>query len=209
MPEIRIPTEIIDKYEILKGQIKSRLLEFSEVKPERYFYELCYCMLTPQTSALNAEKAVIELEKLNFLESNIDPTEILNNRSNYIRFHITKSKRLIEMKENFQAIKKMLNSKLKATEKREWLADNIKGIGMKEASHFLRNIGYLNLAILDRHILKHLVICNLFPKLPNVSTKKGYLFVEKKFKIFSQKVNIPIDELDLLFWSYETGIILK
>jgi len=100
-------------------------------------------------------------------------------------------------------------SNIEAREKRDWLASNINGIGMKEASHFLRNIGERNLAILDRHILKHLVLCNIYDKIPKVSTKKDYLQVEKAFLEFAENIKIPIDELDLLFWSYETGNILK
>lgn len=209
MSESQIPEEIFDKYQILKDQIRSRLWVFSQIKPERYFYELCYCILTPQTSAVNADRAVNALEKADFLNVDFNPLDILDNRNHYIRFHITKAKRLLEMKIRFNDIAEILNSRLKSSEKREWLAENIKGLGMKEASHFLRNIGHRNLAILDRHILKHLVLCQLYKDLPKVSTKKAYLSVEKKFQTFSKKVNIPMDELDLLFWSYETGIILK
>ncbi|MCX7736061.1 MAG: N-glycosylase/DNA lyase [Candidatus Kapabacteria bacterium] len=209
MSKYQIPAEILEKYQVLKHQIKERLFEFSQIKPENYFYELCYCILTPQTSAINAEKAVIRLEKAKFQTKKFDPTEILNDKSQYIRFHITKAKRLIEMKEKFDDTYKILTSNMKAELKREWLVDNIKGIGMKEASHFLRNIGNTGLAILDRHILKHLVLCNIYKDLPKVSTKKDYLAVEKKFKEFAKKVQIPMDELDLLFWSYETGKILK
>jgi N-glycosylase/DNA lyase len=209
MSQFQLPAEIIEKYHILKTKIKDRLREFSEVKPERYFYELCYCFLTPQTSAINADKAVQQLEMADFLSNNFDPLDILNDRTHYIRFHITKARRLIEMKQKFDTISLILNSNLKAEKKRDWLVENIKGLGMKESSHFLRNIGYQGLTILDRHILKHLVLCKLYKNLPNVSSKKAYLSVEKKFKKFAKIVNIPVDELDLLFWSYETGIILK
>ena len=38
-------------------------------------------------------------------------------------------------------------------EAREWLCQNIKGLGLKESSHFLRNVGCENVAILDKHVL--------------------------------------------------------
>jgi len=81
---------------------------------------------------------------------------------------------------------------------------------MKEATHFLRNIGLgKDLAILDRHILKNLNYYGVINELPKTLTKKKYLEIEDKMKKFSEEIKIPIDELDLLFWSEETGKIFK
>ena len=77
------------------------------------------------------------------------------------------------------------------------------------ASHFLRNIGYRDLAILDRHILKNLVRFRVMRGLPKTLTPKRYLFIENRFQRFARQIGIPMDELDLLFWSIETGEILK
>jgi len=98
---------------------------------------------------------------------------------------------------------------LSASDKRLWLLENVNGFGLKECSHFLRNIGYRNLAILDRHVLKHLVFCDVLKEVPKISGTKKYFEIEMMFKQFSNRVNISVDELDLLFWSYETGKILK
>jgi N-glycosylase/DNA lyase len=86
---------------------------------------------------------------------------------------------------------------------------NVKGLGWKESSHFLRNIGYRDLAILDRHILKCLVRLSVLKNLPQTLTAKKYKEIEKIFLAFANEVGIPIDELDLLFWSLATGEILK
>src|SRR5262249_57668571 len=45
-----------------------------------------------------------------------------------------------------------------ADERRDFLAANrnVRGIGYKEASHFLRNIAYRGYAILDKHLLSRL-----------------------------------------------------
>ena len=90
-----------------------------------------------------------------------------------------------------------------------WLIHNVRGLGWKEASHFLRNIGYRNLAILDRHILKNLKHHNVFRTTPKTLTPKKYRAIEKGFASFANAVGISMDELDLLFWSNETGEILK
>src|SRR3989344_2212672 len=84
--------------------------------------------------------------------------------------------------------------------------------GLKEAGHFLRNIGKSDnkIAVLDRHILRNLVDLEvILPEEANISKKQDYWKIEQKFLKFSESINIPIDELDLLFWSNETGKIFK
>lgn len=205
----KLPLYIKNRYKEFNREIKKRLSEFREVPENKYFYELCFCICTPQSKAANALIVQKELEKRHFLNKPFNPVKLLQKKENYIRFHKTKAKRLLEARDIFPDVQNILKSSIPPIEKRNWIAANVKGLGMKEASHFLRNIGYRNLAILDRHILKHLVLCGLFDEIPKVSSKNDYLAVEKTFLKFANKVKIPIDELDLLFWSYETGIIIK
>src|SRR3989344_2831258 len=166
--------ELISEYQKSKKEIKARLEHFSRIPKEDYFYELCFCILTPQSNAKQCDKAVQDLIKRKYKE---------------------KKKAMDEIKDN--------------QELREWLVKNVKGISYKESAHFLRNVGYRNLAILDRHILKNLVKYGGIKELPKTLTKKKYFEIENQFKEFSKKVNIPIDELDLLFWSMEAGEIFK
>ncbi|MCK4265146.1 hypothetical protein KAW80_02185 [Candidatus Babeliales bacterium] len=56
---------------------------------------------------------------------------------------------------------------------------NIKGIGYKEASHFLRNVGYNDVAIIDRHVLRFLKREKLIQEIPKTTTPKKYLAFEK------------------------------
>nr|MDA3837385.1 DNA lyase [Candidatus Delongbacteria bacterium] len=63
--------------------------------------------------------------------------------------------------------------------------------------------------ILDRHILKNLVIFEVIEKLPKTLNKKVYYDIENKMKILSKKIKIPMDHLDLLFWHKEAGEIFK
>lgn len=205
----KLPIFFQEKYLLLKPKIRQRLEDFANVPKEKYFYELCFCLCTPQSKASSALAVQLELERLDFYNNNFDPTPILRNSNNYIRFHNQKSKRLLTIRHQWSEIQKLLLSNLTGREKREWLNSNINGIGRKESAHYLRNIGYRNLAILDRHILKHLVTCGVFSETPNITTKQNYDNVSDIFINFSKKVGIAIDELDLLFWSEETGEILK
>lgn len=98
-----------------------------------------------------------------------------------------------------------------AEARRDFFARNpgIKGIGYKEASHYLRNIGYRGYAILDKHILRTLHDCGVIESPNPPSTKKKYLAVEEQMRNFAAELRINFDELDLLLWSNKTGEILK
>ena len=91
---------------------------------------------------------------------------------------------------------------------REWLVKNIKGLGYKEASHFLRNVGYFDYSILDRHII-NLMADNGRIEKPKKINKKGYLEIEKEFRKIADEVKMSLGELDLYMWYLKTGKILK
>ena len=194
---------------IRKEEIQERLRDFAAVSPEHHIYELVYCLLTPQSSAVNAGMAVESLKASGFFERDVEPSGLLHQKGFYIRFHNTKGRHLREAKGNFNQIAAALSNGHSSTELRTWLVKNVRGLGWKEASHFLRNIGHRNLAILDRHILKNLRHHNVIGSLPKSLTQKRYLAIERKFLAFSEHVGISMDELDLLFWSRETGRVLK
>ncbi len=191
------------------GAIRNRLKEFSEVPVNQYFYELIYCLMTPQSSAAHAGKAVAALQQCDFLHGDIDPEPLLHGNDYYIRFHKTKAKHLLAAKAQLPAILGQITATADSLVLREWLVLNVKGLGWKEASHFLRNIGRTNLAILDRHILKNLLRIGVIRQVPGSLTSARYKQIEEKFHTFSSRIGIPMDELDLLFWSMETGEILK
>ncbi|MBI4427484.1 MAG: N-glycosylase/DNA lyase [Ignavibacteriales bacterium] len=197
-------------YEERKREIQARLNNFSQIQNEEYFYELVYCLLTPQSSAEHADKAVHALKLAGFAENGFNPEDILRAKEHYIRFHKTKAKHLLKLREGFAAIAVALSNGLSSFELREWLITHVKGLGYKEATHFLRNIGKNDgLAILDRHILRNLKRFGVIRSVPKSLSRKKYYLIEKQFSAFASRVRIPIDELDLLFWSMETGQIRK
>jgi N-glycosylase/DNA lyase len=91
---------------------------------------------------------------------------------------------------------------------REWIVNNVKGLGYKEASHFLRNIGFDDYAIIDFHIVDVLVNHKLIEK-PKTITKRKYLEIEEILKNIAKETNLTLAELDLYLWYMETGKILK
>lgn len=207
--------KLILEYEKKKPKIKKRLKEFKAVwsqSDRRVFSELCFCICTPQSKAVYCDKAVSSLESKGILfKGNFDQ---IRAELKAVRFPNNKARYIIEARRFFTvngAIK--IKDKIDAREileTRHWFVCNVKGLGFKEASHFLRNIGFgSDLAILDVHILKNMERYEIIDKRPQSMTTTQYLFLENKFKDFSKKIRIPIDELDLLFWSSETGEIFK
>ena len=180
------------------------LKDFKENKD--HFYELCFCLLTPQSNAYKCDACIQILKDKDFINGEFRIEDILQKHT---RFYRNKSKYLILMKTTKDTLFGELSQIKSPRSKREYLVNNVKGLGMKESSHFLRNIGERNLAILDRHILKNLAKLNVIKEVPKYLTKDKYFEIEEKFMKFSKDINIPMDELDLLFWSVETGKVFK
>jgi len=170
--------------------------------------------LTPQSKARVADRAIKDLLKKNILFSGNKEQIFKELINSGVRFPENKTNYIIEAREFFTNNGKIdIKSKLDrgtADAKREWLVKNVKGLGYKEASHFLRNIGLgFEFAILDRHIMKNLMKYGIIDEIPKCLNRKCYLFFEEKMRKFSKRVNIPMADLDLLFWSDETGEIFK
>ncbi|GAG37453.1 unnamed protein product, partial [marine sediment metagenome] len=92
---------------------------------------------------------------------------------------------------------------------REWLAMNVKGIGWKESSHFLRNVGYLDVAIIDRHIISNMVDHGILEERPKSITKRRYLEYEGILAEVARRVGMTLGEMDLYLWYRKTGKVLK
>jgi len=209
--------QLLELYETKKEEIQEKLFEFKQIlneSDERIFAELSFCICTPQSKATTAWNAIVALMKNGLLYRG-DVEEIIP-FLNVVRFGQNKSKYIVEARKKFTVdnkiqIKEFVQSFIDPIELREWLAENVKGLGMKESSHFIRNIGRSEnqLAILDVHILKNLKEYGVVEKIPETLSKKEYLKIENKMKEFSKQIGVPIDELDMLFWSKETGIIFK
>lgn len=202
-------------YELKRDVIKSRLEEFEkkiERPDEEVFAELSFCLCTPQSKAKLCDLAVKSLQKNNVLYRGT--SKDLKPFLNTVRFGNTKAERIVKARELFTKdgklnLKDRIFSFSSPDELRGWLVENVNGLGMKEASHFLRNIGFgTGFAILDRHILKNLREFGVVDEVKSM-TKKRYLEIEDKMQEFSNKVGIPMEELDLLFWSEETGEVFK
>ncbi len=206
--------DLLGLYESVKDQISHRICEFKSfldsANEEELFMELTFCLLTPQSRARTAWDAVLKLRDQGLLFKGREEEILPVIRG--VRFPGTKARRIVlarQLMERFDLMK-FLREGRSEMEKRAVLMELVNGYGMKESSHFLRNVGAgLNLAILDRHILKNLKLLGVIDKVPKSLTRKTYLEIERKMRNFSKKIGIPMSHLDLLLWYKETGEIFK
>jgi N-glycosylase/DNA lyase len=108
-------------------------------------------------------------------------------------------------------MRELVNSFEDPLERREFFALNkdIKGLGLTQASHFLRNIGFKGYAILDRNVVRSLYDLGVLESPKPPTTKKKYIEAENKMKEHSDELGISIEELDMVLWSMKTGHIPK
>lgn len=208
--------EIEKLYESIKEEIDKKIDEYKEAfnyDNKDFFAEIAFCILTPQSKALNAWK-IIQTLKENDLLFTAD-SDTLENYLNSIRFKKTKAKRLVSLREKLSIngsleAKKIIFNGDDVFKIREWLVKNIDGFGYKEASHVLRNLGFgENIAILDRHILRNLLKLEIIDEIPKTLTPKKYMDIEEKMRKYSSKIDISMDRLDLLFWYNEVNYLFK
>ncbi len=196
-------------------QIKRRLDEFSAIwksgSNDLLWEEMVYCFFTGGCSAKMGLKAVAASRHLLQNGSREELTQSLlgvhrypNARSGYV----VASREILREQCDFD-IRKALAANNDFHGRRDWLVKEIKGLGYKEASHFLRNIGFRGYAILDKHVLRCMAELRLIedPKPP--STRLRYLNTEALLKQFAISYDLDFDELDLVLWSIKTGEILK
>ena len=203
------------EYKRKKSKIKDRLAEFNSLwkrSDKTIFRELCFCICTPQSKAVLCDESIRKMEKNGILfkgtprelKAGLKGVRFYNNKARYI----SAARELFTVSGRIRIKDKIDPGDIGAT--RFWFQEQVKGIGPKEASHFLRNIGFgKNLAILDVHVLRNMVKYGIIKEIPGAMTKKVYLDLEKKLAKFSRKIKIPMAELDLLFWSHETGQIFR
>ncbi len=191
--------------------IKMRLHQFQELKTmpnEAWFSELCFCILTANAKSRTACQIQNELGYNGFASASLEELTKTIKRNKH-RFHNTKARFIIEARMYRDIIKETLMQFKTEKEMRLWLQQNIKGYGFKEASHFLRNIGFTNLAILDRHILSILEEQKLIKERPKQLNQKNYEAIEKLMHHLGNKTNMNQAELDLYLWYLKTGNVLK
>nr|MDO8114893.1 N-glycosylase/DNA lyase [Candidatus Sigynarchaeota archaeon] len=208
--------DLLAKIEALKGSsikavIDQRLAEFASFRSRSNndnFKELCFCILTANCGAEASLKIHAAIgDKFLTVSCPEEFTELL--KCNGGRFYNTKGKFLASCCEFRGTLKATMDS-FGSDEQglRQWLVDNILGLGHKEASHFMRNVGYENVAIIDFHIVDILVEHGFIAE-PKTLGKKKYLEIEQVLRGIASTLQLNLAALDLYLWFAETGKVLK
>jgi N-glycosylase/DNA lyase len=217
MPGKEFIAELKRDYRAKKPRIVKRLAEFRKVYDKgdaAIFEELCYCILTAGSSAKMGLRTINALRDI--LRTGTEQELQQRAKAHHVRFWRVRPSYIVHTREYLRNVcglrlRKVIDSFDCRDARRDFFAKNkeIKGLGYKEASHFLRNIGFPGYAILDKHILNSLREMGVIGKSMRPSTRKGYLAIEKKLERFAEDIGIDMDHLDLLLWSRKTGEILK
>ncbi len=200
-----------------RDEIRRRLGEFEAIwkagDDARLWEEMVFCFFTGGCSAKMGLRSIDAVRDL--LESGGQP-ELAHALTGVHRYPNARSRYVVASRNFLRGhcdlkLRGKLDSFDCHFERRDWLAKEkgIKGLGYKEASHFLRNVGFKGYAILDKHVLRCLAELKIIddPKPPN--TRSKYLRVEQKLKDLTTAADIDFDEMDLVLWSMKTGEILK
>jgi len=200
-----------------RREIRARLAEFEKIgrhgSDEDLWAEMVFCFFT---GGCSARMGLRSLEAVRHLLKAGEQGEIAAALTGVHRYPNARSKYVAHSRSFLvEHCDMKLRNKLHGfgcpDERRDWLVKEkgIKGLGYKEASHFLRNIGFKGYAILDKHVLRCLAELKLIdaPKPPNTRTK--YLSSEARLKDLTRLTGIDFDELDLVLWSMKTGVVLK
>ena len=210
---------VVATHRARRKEIQKRLNEFDEVwhkgSDARLWEELAFCIFTAGASARMGLNAVDAIRAL-LLEGESDEMTRALKKAGAHRFPVARPRYIVTtrsyLRDNFDMkLRKRLRGFSDPLERRDWLAQEkqIKGLGYKESSHFLRNIGVKGHAILDKHVMKCLLEVGVVDSARPPSTRRQYLDIEQKFLRFAKDIKVNCDELDLVLWSMKTGEILK
>ena len=197
----------------VKKMVDNRIREFKEVNQTdtySWFNELVYCLLTANSSAKKGQECVDALCGLNIvLDGSVEEvSQALKNQGH--RFPNRRAEFIVLARGLAPTLKEKIQAYNRSKEARKWLVDAVKGLGWKESSHFLRNVGYFDVAIIDRHILTNMRDHGLtvIDRKKSI-TKKRYLEYEMILEKVAYNVDMTLGEMDLYLWYNKTGKVLK
>ncbi|MDD5649331.1 MAG: hypothetical protein PHF86_02790 [Candidatus Nanoarchaeia archaeon] len=164
------------------------------------FYDLCFCVLVPQTRFSTVFSVIQKLKDNKFYSTHVTRENLLELISS-IRFKNRKADYLLKMKYEFDLFYAQLNEVLIETDsdsraKRKFVIGRIKGMGLKASSHFLRNLGIDDLAIVDTHILQHLCV---------KGEKIDYFNIEDEIRYRASSLKVSVAVYDALIWKQRSG----
>lgn len=182
---------------------------------EDSFYEGCYCLCAVQNPAVRTAEAVDwmrEQDVYGKLGRSVRSDKAIQAKiaagiKGLVRFHNVKAGRIVMLRRQIEGIHAWLAAADpgEAPALRDRLTREVKGFGFKEASHFLRNVGFRGLTIPDVHVLRRLSALGLIEDDGRSLTPRVYREVDAAMRRYAEMLGADIDELDALWWSRGSG----
>lgn len=191
----------------LGKEVEMRVAEFQavgEADEQRWFSELCFCLLTAN---FTAEGGIFIQKAVGDGFVTLGEEELAKRLAGLgHRFPNARARYIVLAREKLGTLKKFVSGFESGKVAREWVL-GVKGLGMKEASHFLRNVGFRDVAIIDRHVLNLLYEhCLVEDKQLNW---ERYLQIERLLEGIASELGLDLARLDLYLWFLKTGKVLK
>jgi len=200
--------------EKVKTMVDERIQEFRQVHEMntwKWYEELVYCLLTAYASAVMGQRCLDALcQRGAVLEGGMDKVESCLKEEGH-RFATRRAEYIYKSRELAPRLKEKIQDFNDSKDARQWVVKEVKGIGWKEGSHFLRNVGYFDLAILDRHIIRNMADFDLVDReeAEKGLTKRRYLNYEQALSRVAEELDMPLGVMDLYLWYRKTGKVLK
>jgi len=162
-----------------------------------------YLQLEWMTETPDSENLIAnELSKPLYLPKRVDGSYRKYRFPNMRARDIYQAAKTVSSEKNW--LSKLLAASTSQRETRDLLVVNISGIGLKEASHFLRNIRFSDkLAIIDSHVVSFL---EKFEEIPRANAKtitcKIYLELENRLLEICDKNELNLSIFDMAIWHY-------
>ncbi len=187
--------------------------KWSSMTETQLLFELISCILGSQVTYETALVAANKINRAGLLKSPMKQYSFSEFESSV--FHVlTTSYRFAATKSNYIArtvwalysdggnIYDLLNKLGSAGGARHAIGQIATGIGPKQGSLFLRNIGYTDeLAILDKHVLQFMFMVRLLDrKQPSISYFRTYEKYEDKLRSYASSLGLSLGRLDYAIW---------
>ena len=197
----------------VRKMVEDRVNEFRcvhEMDSQKWYEELVYCLLTAYSSASMGQRCVDALRGGTLMEGSIEDVRGCLVEEGH-RFANRRAEYIYDTRVLAPRIKGVIQGFDDPMDARQWLVKNVKGLGWKEASHYLRNVGYFGLAIIDRHILSNMVEHGLITEEESKKglTKRRYHAYEGVLEKVARRLGMAPGMLDLYLWYRKTGKVLK
>ena len=221
-----IPDEIFKIYQTLERE-KEQSITWHEMTEEELWYNLCQCILSSNVPYELAVSATAHLWRHNYLDVNwINETNEARSiislelskpiflplkkdgTGRKYRFPNNRAKNIVNSAESISSnnirFRELFSNLAVPEEVRQYLLHKIDGFGLKQTTHFLRNIGYTNsLAIIDTHIISFLSTITDFVANPyNRITDKTYYQLEAIMQELTKNLNVDLALFDMAIWQH-------